>query len=490
MKSCYVIATYIGKKTNFNAERNRTYGSAEQTLKIHLNQLYTVKHSINTIIITKAEVDKDVITYNNYYPTSYRFSDVKEYEVINQGFSNGQWLRAYEKEPDYDYYFFCEDDYCPAIDNFDSEMINIYKQKFPNNIGFLSNLIQGYPKHDQNLPLHYEGIILLSKQTLQKLYNNFPNPAQYLDYISPPFCRIMNGGREQVNFTILFLLCEINVEDTIDKNYQFIYWNDEGELLYFFNKPGDYSDIVEKYEYSNIYINQYPAERLCIPIQLARTCIIIAGMHRSGTSVFSGCLNILGIDYGINKAEVKDEFNSKGYYENLSILRFNDNTLTYMLSSWHDHTKLASKQEELMMDKEEELTDIIINQYINTNTFFIKDPRISILLPLYIKVLKKLCITPILVYMQRDNLTIAKSLQRAQRVDIKKGISLSNKYKNCLLKNKQGLTLTTISFVNFLVNPIHYLLQVIKSIGKINYNIDIQMENKIKNFIDKDSVHF
>ena len=50
---------------------------------------------------------------------------------------------------------------------------------------------------------------------------------------------------------------------------------------------------------------------------------VILGMHRSGTSVVSRGLKVLGVDLG-NRLIVPDKFNPKGYWEDLDINQFND----------------------------------------------------------------------------------------------------------------------------------------------------------------------
>jgi len=64
-------------------------------------------------------------------------------------------------------------------------------------------------------------------------------------------------------------------------------------------------------------------------------CIIVLGMHRSGTSAFTGVLNILGVELGSNLMEPTKE-NPRGYFEKRAVMEINDEILNILGSSWDD----------------------------------------------------------------------------------------------------------------------------------------------------------
>ena len=66
-----------------------------------------------------------------------------------------------------------------------------------------------------------------------------------------------------------------------------------------------------------------------------KKCLIVLGMHRSGTSAITGLLSKLGIALGTNLM-VGDEYNEKGYFENSHIVSANDDFLRAIDSSWDD----------------------------------------------------------------------------------------------------------------------------------------------------------
>jgi len=54
--------------------------------------------------------------------------------------------------------------------------------------------------------------------------------------------------------------------------------------------------------------------------------IIVLGMHRSGTSALTGCLNILGVNLGerLERLMSAHEDNPKGYWENEKVISINE----------------------------------------------------------------------------------------------------------------------------------------------------------------------
>ncbi|GAG21323.1 unnamed protein product, partial [marine sediment metagenome] len=46
-----------------------------------------------------------------------------------------------------------------------------------------------------------------------------------------------------------------------------------------------------------------------------KKAVVVAGMHRSGTSAIMGVLQVLGVDIG-DDLGAPDEYNEKGYFEN------------------------------------------------------------------------------------------------------------------------------------------------------------------------------
>lgn len=279
MKINYVIASFNG-----NCKRQHKHPLPKDVLKCHLKKILSLKNNLSQITIMKASSSN---FYSGYYDITSIIQTsnipIKVIECENFGYSEGQWLKAYEIHKNhFDYYLFIEDDYCPNMDNFDEILIDCYKKKFSKNIGLFCSLVEGRKnyKNVNEYPIHFEGGVVLNKETLEKLYE-FPkwqgNPRKYLDLIDnsidPDFDwekqrKSYLGGYYQLTFSHLFTLSGIQHEDYLDimhKNnlLQFPYWNDAknkiGGKIWFYNK-GD--TIRYKYNFDDIFNSPI------IPIQL------------------------------------------------------------------------------------------------------------------------------------------------------------------------------------------------------------------------------
>ena len=280
----YVIASYEGEIEGERI-RNTRYFPSDIVLKTHLEKIFQCDNKLSQVTLMKAKCDRKKI--ENYYENIEHLKEkIEIIECENYGYSEGQWLRAYELDKTFDYYLFMEDDYCPNMDNFDSIFIDIYKKKFPDNIGVLCSVVEGtknYNIKNKKVPIHFEGCVFVSKETLEKLYNDKKwenDPRKWLDLIDKSVDsgfdwdhqkRGYIGGYYQVSFSHLFTLSGIEHEDYLEegidsyKTNLFLYWHD--------------GDGIWPYSKKNIRKNNFTIEdiihSLIIPIQLSKVEYII-----------------------------------------------------------------------------------------------------------------------------------------------------------------------------------------------------------------------
>ncbi|MEX0585828.1 MAG: hypothetical protein WD176_04250, partial [Pirellulales bacterium] len=74
-----------------------------------------------------------------------------------------------------------------------------------------------------------------------------------------------------------------------------------------------------------------------------RRIICVLGMHRSGTSLVTRLLNLLGVDLGVSAAlRPADRFNPTGYWEHQAFIDINDELLRRLGGSWRQIPRLLS----------------------------------------------------------------------------------------------------------------------------------------------------
>jgi hypothetical protein len=74
-----------------------------------------------------------------------------------------------------------------------------------------------------------------------------------------------------------------------------------------------------------------------------RTCIVVLGMHRSGTSALTRVLSLLGAGLPKNVLGVSPS-NETGHWEPERLVVFRDALLATLQSAWHDWTALDISQ--------------------------------------------------------------------------------------------------------------------------------------------------
>src|SRR5262245_64476851 len=71
------------------------------------------------------------------------------------------------------------------------------------------------------------------------------------------------------------------------------------------------------------------------PRHLPKTALVVAGMHRSGTSALTRVLSLLGCDLP-KTLMAGAASNETGHWESQAVADFNDELLESAGSSWHD----------------------------------------------------------------------------------------------------------------------------------------------------------
>jgi O-antigen biosynthesis protein len=151
--------------------------------------------------------------------------------------------------------------------------------------------------------------------------------------------------------------------------------------------------------------------------------VLILGMHRSGTSVFSAATQELGFHLGSELLEPSAE-NMKGFFENARIVDFNDRLLTRLGGRWDNPLfdgpqALTAIPAEALRPWEIEAAELLDEQFGAHTMLAIKDPRLCQLLPFWHAVLREQGFSPadiLHVHVNRHPVSMAMS-QRKRVLD-------------------------------------------------------------------------
>lgn len=149
-----------------------------------------------------------------------------------------------------------------------------------------------------------------------------------------------------------------------------------------------------------------------------RKCLVVLGMHRSGTSAVAGMLELLGADAGTSLIAADKEVNPKGFWEHEDVVAIHEQLLVSLGMAWNDARELPN-QWWLSPEVETyraQLLDVLKRDFEDSPLWLIKDPRMCRLLPLWHEVFREFQCKPLYVLMLRDPAEVAQSLKRRDRM--------------------------------------------------------------------------
>ncbi|TDK29987.1 sulfotransferase [Luteimonas terrae] len=148
-------------------------------------------------------------------------------------------------------------------------------------------------------------------------------------------------------------------------------------------------------------------------VRLDRIGILVAGMHRSGTSAITGCLESLGVALGTGLLPPGSD-NPKGYFESERAVRIDDALLAGLDRRWDDARALPAGWTETAVATSAlaEIAALLQDEFPAEPVFAIKDPRLSRLLPVWLDALRRTGSTPRVVLVVRHPSEVAASIQK------------------------------------------------------------------------------
>lgn len=177
--------------------------------------------------------------------------------------------------------------------------------------------------------------------------------------------------------------------------------------------------------------------------------LLVLGPHRSGTSLTARLLECLG---AVNSTNLNppNEFNPKGYFEDLDIYLFNENVLMPALhTSWHaisqvDWRLLPGSERKNLLER---AIALIRKNYDTTNALSVlKEPRISQLLPFWLEALNRAGFATRAVCPVRDALSAARSIASRDNLPLAVGLLVYFRSWNAVLRHLGDLPAVYFDF--------------------------------------------
>jgi GT2 family glycosyltransferase/glycosyltransferase involved in cell wall biosynthesis len=195
---------------------------------------------------------------------------------------------------------------------------------------------------------------------------------------------------------------------------------------------------------------------------MPRQLVVILGMHRSGTSLITKSIELLGYSLGDNLMPAGVD-NPTGFWEDLDIVQFNDRLLASNQASWD--SPLDSESIAYPLELKQEALALLDARFSSTSKFVIKDPRMSLLLDFWSGCFDEAGVSVEYLVVYRQPLDIAASLRARNGMEIQHGLLLTYVYSLALMKFL-GDGCFVVGYRQFLENPQQELSRIAERLGE------------------------
>ncbi len=203
--------------------------------------------------------------------------------------------------------------------------------------------------------------------------------------------------------------------------------------------------------------------------------VLVLGMHRSGTSALAGALETMGFEVGpADDVMPADDGNPEGYFELLSVVHANDELLAHFGGRWDSPRAFTTEWE-----SDEVVLDFVrtgraaLSELFASEKYLLKDPRISILLPVWRQITNdKTCA----VLIVRDPLEVAASLTRRNGLPTLTGLALWSVYNRTMFNDLHGARVHVCNYADLVESPVEVLTDIVASLrawGEVGEDIDL-----------------
>jgi len=190
--------------------------------------------------------------------------------------------------------------------------------------------------------------------------------------------------------------------------------------------------------------------------------ILITGMHRSGTSATARLLNLLGVDFGTDLKNDQPQINARGFWEDRQALAIDEAVLADLHSVWYEHRELPDNWWlDPGLDRRRRQIQLLVQGHLSRSDMFgIKEPRLCLLLPLWLDALKSFNVEICVVLVTRDPRDVARSLRKRDGFDLATGLLLWLRYVLAGLRYSRPYPRAVIDYQRLLADPVAVAEQV------------------------------
>lgn len=216
--------------------------------------------------------------------------------------------------------------------------------------------------------------------------------------------------------------------------------------------------------------------------------VLVLGMHRSGTSVVTRGLKVLGVNLG-DKAQEQGHDNEKGFWEDSDFKKLNIEMLEVLENDWDSVEQVTEADVSLLNSKGylERAVSLLESKTQGSSVFGLKDPRTSKLLAFWIVVLERLDLDVRYVICVRNPLSVEASLSVRNSMNPAKSFLLWLDYTISALHYTQKSQRVIVDYDRLVSAPDVELLRISQTLSLSINQVDLSSYKE--GFIDKSLRH-
>jgi hypothetical protein len=216
--------------------------------------------------------------------------------------------------------------------------------------------------------------------------------------------------------------------------------------------------------------------------------VFVLGMHRSGTSVATRLVNLLGVPTAREEDLVPpSRDNPTGFWESSSLVAFNERLLRAVGSELSCPTALAPgwEQDPLLDDLYAEAAHVFRRAFPDPPWVW-KDPRNCLTLPFW---LRALSVQPVIVLIHRNPLDIAESYRVRYAEPKSYSFALWERYVRQALGALSRLPVLVTTYSQLLASPVAWCELTSSFLARTGVDIQPVPSAEVLAFVDTRSLH-
>ena len=199
-------------------------------------------------------------------------------------------------------------------------------------------------------------------------------------------------------------------------------------------------------------------------------CVLIIGMHRSGTSAVAGAIGALGFTTPQPDDRMDWPESNPEHWESLALALHDDKLLDRLGGSWDAPPDLRDDWERSTdFSQLPEPGPVLAATFPGKGPFVWKDPRLCLLLPYW----RPLLPVPLAaIFIWRSPLAVANSLRKRDDMDLAHGVALWERYNRSGIESLHGMNTYIANYESLLNNPEGFVESVTAWLGSLSQFVD------------------